>query len=125
MFIVQSHKEGKELLAELTIDKATRISLQHALGDKKAFFSADSQKLQNHLFSLRGKLFLALLFPYPLVLHRRDGRFRESWEIKRWKKNFLEILSVTVFNHKTTAAVKNTDNRTMGLGEGDQMFPKC
>ena len=83
MFIVQSHKESKELLAELTIDKATRISLQHALGDKKTLFSADSQKLQNHLFSLRGKLFLALLFPYPLVLHRRDGRFRESWEIKR------------------------------------------
>ena len=38
MFIVQSHKESKELLAELTISKATRISLQHALGDKKAFF---------------------------------------------------------------------------------------
>ena len=50
MFIVQSHKESKELLAELTIGKATRISLQHALGDKKAFFLLILKNLQNHLF---------------------------------------------------------------------------
>ena len=88
MFIVQSHKESKELLAELTIGKATRISLQHALGDKKAFFCWFSKTAKPPFF-VAGKIVPCITFPLSASASQKGGAFQRKLENKKVKEKFL------------------------------------
>ena len=89
MFIVQSHKESKELLAELTIGKATRISLQHALGDKKNLFFCWFSKTCKTTFFFVGKIVPCITFPLSASASQKGGAFQRKLGNKKVKEKFL------------------------------------